>query len=328
MMRYAAAAIGLVAMSGQLALAQTDSFVQQREAEATKNASTGFSIRFADDRRAFRPGETIALVFTFRRYDVSPYNYEHDSGLGRADAVLDHSDGTADPRADFWNNGIIMLEGGIRSGVAGGIIGGEPKEPPTVEFVVYLNQALRFDRPGTYRVYVRSRHRGLGHTGDALLPPLISNILEFTIAERDQAWEARTFDEAIRVVDSSDNTTARTNAARSISYLGTTQAIDEMTRRLYRNPPFRDGPSDLDSYLDSHWRFGLYGGPDRSRVVRQMERELDRAERYVSPRFVSDLALLELTRRSDSRPIDRSAYESAVRSYSIRHLAAVRSRSR
>jgi hypothetical protein len=58
-----------------MALAQTDSFIQQREAEVTKNASTGFSISFADDRRAFHPGETIKLVFTFRRHDVSPFNY-------------------------------------------------------------------------------------------------------------------------------------------------------------------------------------------------------------------------------------------------------------
>ena len=44
------AATCLVTMGGQLALAQGDSFVQQREANATTNASTGFSISFADDR--------------------------------------------------------------------------------------------------------------------------------------------------------------------------------------------------------------------------------------------------------------------------------------
>ena len=325
-MGYITAAIGLVAMSGQLALAQPDPFVQQREAEATKNASTGFSISFADDRRAFHPGETIKLVFTFRRYDVSPFNYEHCQGLGSADAVLDHSDGTVDPQADFWNNGIFNPPCGVLSGVVGGVVGGDGKvEKRPVEFPVYLNQAVRFDRPGKYRLYVRSRHRFRDKQGDAL-PPLISNILEFNIVERDQSWEARTFDEAIRIMNSSSDRAARKEAARSISYLGTARAIDEMAQRLYGSRPRWGGSNDPDSALDLdfHWLRGLYGGPDRSQVVGRLERELDRAERYVSPAVVTHLALLDLTRRNDSRPIDRSAYESKVRSYSTRHLAALK----
>ena len=316
-------------MGGQVAAAQDDSFVQQREAEATKNASTGFSIAFADDQRAFHPGETIKLVFTFRRYDVSPFNYEHCHGLGMADAVLDHSDGTVDPQADFWNNGIMTPVCGLLSGVIGGIVGGDGKmEPPRIEFPVYLNQAARFDRPGKYRLYVRSRHRFLGNRGDQLLPPLISNIVEFNIVERDQGWEASALDQAIRIINSSSDTTARTEAARSISYLGTERAIDEMAQRLDRNPSRGDGPIDPDSQLDSHWLRGLYGARDRSQVIGRLERELDRAERYVSPRFVSHLALLDLTRRFNSRPIDRSAYESEVRSYSARHLGALKAAGR
>jgi hypothetical protein len=317
------AAMCLVVMGGRSAVAQGDLFAQQRDAEATKNASTGFSISFADDRRAFRPGEAIALVFTFSRQYVSPFNYEHCHGLGVADAVLDHSDGTADPQADLWNNGILSPECGLLSGVRGGIVGGDVKvEIPPIEFAVYLNQAVRFDRPGTYRVYVRSRHRFLGNRGDELLPPLISNILAFTIVGRDRAWETRTLEEATRVVNFSSDAAARTGAARSISYLGTAEVIEEMARRLYGNSS-RDGLSDRDSVLNSHWLRGLYGAPERAVVVARMERELDQAERYTPPWYVSQLSLLDLTRRLDSRPIERSAYDSRVRSYSTRHMAAL-----
>lgn len=315
----------LVAMGGHDALAQDDSFVQQRDAEATKNGSTGFSISFADARRSFRPGETIALVFTFHRYDISGFNYEHCGGLGVADAVLDHSDGTADPQADFANNGIQGPGCGLLSGVRGGVIrsDGKVEVPRPIQFAVYLNQAVRFDRPGKYRVYVRSRHRFLGHQSDELLPPLISNILEFDIVERDQAWEAKTLEDAIGVLNSSSDEAARTNAARSVSYLGTAEAVDEMARRFGRNP-YWGGPGDPDNRLNSHWRAGLYGGRERAQVVARLERELDRTDRHVSPGFVTDLALLELTRRFVSRPIERSAYESQVRSYSTRHLAALK----
>jgi hypothetical protein len=305
-----------MAVSSHPAAAQGDFFVQQRDAEATKNASTGFSISFADDRRSFHPGETIKLLFTFRRYDISPHNYEHCRGLGGADAVFDHSDGVADPQADFWTNGIIKRDCGLLSGLMGG--------PGPIEFPVYLNQAARFDRPGKYRLYARSRHRFIGQRGGLLLPPLISNILEFNIVERDQVWEATAFDQAIRIINFSSDAAARTEAARSISYLGTARAIDEMALRLYRNPVRWGDPSDRDIGFDSHWILGLYGSRARAQVVERLEQELDRAERYVSPWFVSHLALLELTRRVDSRPIDRSAYELQVRSYSTRHLAALK----
>jgi len=129
------------------------------------------------------------------------FNYEHCGGLGNADAVLDHSIGTVNPQADFENNGISGPLCGLLGGVRGGVIRGDGSaEPlPPMKFAVYLNQAVRFDRAGAYRVYVRSRHRLLGHQGDELLPPLISNILEFDIVERDQAWEAKTLEEAIGV---------------------------------------------------------------------------------------------------------------------------------
>jgi hypothetical protein len=53
-----------------------------------------------------------------------------------------------------------------------------------------------------------------------------------------------------------------------------------------------------------------------------LEQQLDRADRYVSPLFVSHLALLDLTRRSDTRPIARFSYDSQVRSYWDRRRSA------
>ena len=294
-------AMCLIAMGGHVALAQDDSFVRQRDFEATKNGSTGFSVSFADDRRSFRPGETIALVFTFDRYDISGFNYEHCGGLGNADAVLDHSDGTVNPQVDFENNGIKGPNCGVLGGVRGGVIrsDGTAEPQPPMQFAVFLNQAVRFDRPGKYRVYVRSRHRFLGHQGDELLPPLISNILEFDILERDRAWAARTLEEVIGVLNSSSARVARTDAARSLSYLGTAEAVNEIARRFGRNP-YWGGPGDPDSSLNSHWRAGLYGARDRAHVVARLERELDRTDRL--SRLGSSRIWRCLNSRADSNP--------------------------
>jgi len=131
---------------------QDEAFSRQRDDEAATNHSSGFTISFADGRRSFHPGETIKLTFTFHRYDISPANYEHCGGLGWADAVLDHADGTADPQDDIWNNGVLNTPCGVIGGVMGGLASGYPRPP--IQFSVYLNQGVRFDRSGTYRFYV------------------------------------------------------------------------------------------------------------------------------------------------------------------------------
>ncbi len=243
--------------------AQDDAFVRQRDAEAAKNESTGFSVSFADDRRTFHVGETITLRFTFHRYDVSPYNYDHCQGLGLADAVLDHSDGAADPQADLWNNGVVRLYCGTLSAVVGGVVraDGTMVPSPPIVFAVYLNQAVRFDRPGKYRFYVRSRHRiferqnvGDGHA-------LVSNVLELEIVDRD---------------------------------------------------------------ADAYFLRGLFGARERGLVVAQMEHQLDRVDRRISPYFVSQLAVLDLTRRLDVRPIAASAHVSCLHSYGKRRYTALK----
>jgi hypothetical protein len=286
--------------------AQDDPFVRQRDAEAAANESSGFSISFADSRRAFHPGETIPLVFTFRRLDVSPFNYEHCSGLGQADAVLDDPAGTTDPQLDLWANGIDVPVCGLLSGIIGGIVGVAGQQPlpmRPIEFRVDLNQGIRFDQPGRFRLYVRSHHRFLGQAGP--IPKLISNILEFEILPRDTAWERRSLDDALRTLDSSADAKAKAEAGRTIRYLGTHDAVDETVERR----------------LDTR---GLYGAVDRVYVVNRMVTALDSPERQVSARFVSTLAILELTAREHSRAIDRAQFEATVRAYAIRRFTALK----
>lgn len=329
LIRCAVVALFVIATVVATISAQHDSFVGQRDTEAASNGSVGFSIFLADGRREFHPGEPIKLVFTFERLDVSPYNYEHCQGLGMADAVLDHTDGTAEPQADYWNNGVRIPVCGLLSGVVAGIAGPDGKMVVhPIQFPVYLNQAVRFDGAGKYRLYVRSRHRFLGQRGGLSLPPLISNIVEFEILPRDPVWETSALMRAVEVLNSSKDVVARGEAARSLSYLGTPGAIDQMAARLFRTRTRWGEPGDPDFSLTPHWLRGLYGSRERVQVVERMERELDRANRYVSPGYVSQLAVLNLTRRSTGRPIDRVAYDAQVRAYSIRHLAALKAAGR
>jgi hypothetical protein len=297
------------------AIAQGDAFLRQHQRE-TAAGTPGFSIAFADNRRTFRPGEAIALRFTFAApliSKISPFNYEHCPGLGIADAVLDHDDGTADPQADYWNNGISRPMCGVLSGVQGGYRAGT--EPPSsYSFTVYLNQAARFDRPGRYRLYVRSRHQfSRDHVEP---PPLISNVLSFEIGRRDDRWEARTLAEAIRVIDTFQSSRERIDAARVIAFLGTPAAVEVMAGRYQRSA----GVDDRDVGVSLQWGRGLYGSRHRKAVVAQLTRELIRPERHVSDWFVQTLALLELTASDSPRAVPPEAYEAKVRALAARRL--------
>ena len=303
---------------------QDDLFSRQRDDEAATNQSSGFTISFADGRRSFHPGEAIKLTFMFHRYDISPFNYEHCSGLGIADAVLDHSDGTADPQEDLWNNGVLGMQCGVLSGVMGGLANGYPPQP-LIQFSVYLNQGVRFDRPGTYRFYVRSRH--IRSPRDNRLPPLISNILTLDIVERDDAWELSTLERARRVLDTSTDQAANEEAARMISFLGTGGAIEDMASRFERVALWRDGMSRKIN-LNSYWLRGLYGARERGLVIARMEQELDTPDRDLSPRFVSQLAVLDLASRSRIRPLERPAYDARFHVYARRRLHVLKSADR
>jgi hypothetical protein len=332
----AACAAGLtptLTLAQPVSASQNDAFLRQHQKELAQYDSTGFSIAFKDERRAFHPGEAIPIGLTFdlqARDDVSPGNYEHCYGLGVADAVLDRTAGAVDPQADLWKNGAIEIPCGIFGGKMGGYISADGVSTfPPVKFDVYLNQAVRFDRPGVYRFYIRSRHRIADDRH--YIPPLISNVLTLEIVPRDPAWEGRTLAEALAVIDAPEKEFSQTtphevrrrafetrnHAERILSYLGTDAAVDALVHRFDARP-YPLPVDDRIGFPASHGLRGLYGSPNRARVIERMTRELDCASRFISPRFISHLAVLELTRRTTARPIARSRFEARVRELTAR----------
>jgi hypothetical protein len=332
MKRSTAATLGTVWALGLClavpARAQDDAFARRYAAALEKSVSAGaLSIAFADDRRTFHQGETIALIFQFPRLDVSAFNDDRCPGLGFAEAVFDHADGIVDPQRDVWTNGIVWSGCGLFSGsIAGiaGVVGAPAEEPQPLEIRVNLNQSVRFDRPGTYRFFVADHHVfGPGGPYDSRRRLLVSNVLQLEILPQDKGWQREALAQALRTLESSRDRPARADAARTLSFLGTPQAVQELVRRFSSaRTPF-GGPYDSD-WFDGYWLQGLYGAPDRADVIARMEHELDRTDRYVSWRFVSELSILSLAHRTNARPLDRPAYLAGMRAYSRRRLSALK----
>ena len=118
----------------------------------------------------------------------------------------------------------------------------------------------------------------------------MSNILEIDITARDRAWEERTASEALAVLGTSTDGEARTDAVRTLRFLGTDQAVDEMVLGLSRwseNPESREHESDYPR--------GLFAAPDRVRAISRLEAALDDPRQPVSWLHLTTLAALRLS---------------------------------
>jgi hypothetical protein len=110
-MRFALVAV-LMALTVPVVAQTVDPFVAERNEAAARNpASPRFTIALPDGRRAFRIGELIPLIFRYvqvgnrRMLENLPYAYF-------AEAVLDRTVGTANPRKDF-ERARLYVSGGL-----------------------------------------------------------------------------------------------------------------------------------------------------------------------------------------------------------------------
>ncbi len=114
-----------------------------------------FRLDTADGKRSFHIGERIPLRLQFssdspEKYKLNGATYDRSGRLPTEEFVLEREDVT-DPFQDYYGSGVL------------GWIGGGLRVDPVLESKPYeielnLNDWFRFDRPGRYRLYLKS-HR-------------------------------------------------------------------------------------------------------------------------------------------------------------------------
>lgn len=248
----------------------------------------GFSLRIETEsgRTEFRQGETLGLKLTFLSgagpdaWMVSITGRDRSVlGLGSDGFVASPSEGTSDPMR------YRLGEGFVYSGLGGGYLRGKP-----VEALVDLNQWVRFERPGYYRVHgvfhVRPMVPGGVPGRDVALD---SNDIGITIVAPGAEWQAEQLARDTAILSAwpvkPDNETfeARMAAARSIGYLDTPESVREAARLV----------GLIDEQTGRILHNGLRASVHGAEAVAAMKLLLRSPDEPVTPLFLETLTLLE-----------------------------------
>ncbi len=243
------------------------------------------TVRIPGERRQFRPGEIIPIQLEFtspvpKRFVVDRATYDRSGRLTLDDFLIEPNEGVSDPLLDLYAAGGGFIGGGLRGM---GVLG---EQPVTVD--LDLNDWFRFDQPGIYRVSVRSRRvtddtqRGARHADMTVE----SNEVTLEMLPRDAEWEARQLAAARQVLESKVRDANPKNACRTLRFLGTNAAADELVKRY----------DDTAGGCAFEYMAGLFTAFDRDYVVRRMEAGLRASERAVTRNYLRTLSILSAYR--------------------------------
>ena len=280
------------AQSGPSPDYKDDAFTRKNNAKHAKNPEgVLLTVRLKDNRKQFQQGEAVTVELSFstskpNTYVLDAAMYDRSGRLDIDDFVIDRPDEVVDPLYDYFH------------AENGGFVGGGMRSIPDLTdkphiIVAELNEWMRFDKPGQYRLYVVSTRVGRkdGPSNFFSNDPLtvVSNVVQFEIVPADKKWAARELNQAILVLS---QTGERRAACRTMRFLGTAAAVTEMRKR------FRDDDSDCEW----EYKFGLIGSPHRELVLREMETGISSPDQAITSHYLNTLALLEFKRQAPPPP--------------------------
>jgi hypothetical protein len=237
-------------------------------------------IETASGGTQFRIGETISLKLTFENSSAEEWEVpgvvvggRSVLGLWRDRFLVSPKEGTDDP----WSFG-------LREGSGGSIGGGPGIGAKPVSINVDLNQWVRFDRAGRYRV------SALFHATARQQPDVAvnSNEIDIEIVPAGEEWLEQQLRQAVAVLDAPagndpQSFNARGAAVRAIWYLDTPESVSEAARLL----------GALDDQTGRPLQLALRGSRHQDAAIAAMNELLRSPDEPVRPRFIQTLALLE-----------------------------------
>jgi hypothetical protein len=255
-----------------------------------------FHIETETGRTQFRIGEVIGITLTFGSsapdtWIISINGRDRSMLSLKTDTfTASPAQGTSDPLR-YRFNGPMFFNGPV------GIRLIEKSTTAQLD----LNQWIRFDQPGFYRVH------GAFHVTRSAPPTqgqsiaLESNEIGIQILATDPAWQQRELQEAVATLNvfpvkpDSETFHTRMNAARRIWYLDTPDSVREAGRLL--------GTADVQ--VCQILRSGLLASQHRDQAIAAMKQLLRSPDQPVTPVFLQTMAELESWHRIPNMQFSR-----------------------
>ncbi len=230
-------------------------------------------VRLSSATGIYHVGEEIPLDLEFR--GTADKDYFFTSGgcgfFGRKSSAEEISvtptDGTEDPMADPFPP---SEHGGTGSSCGFSL---HPLDGTPLIMHASINDAVRFTRPGTYSLAIKSTRMGRYSSQPA---PTLSAVVELTVVPADDTWAATDLARATNLIARGAQADVR-RGATILRYLGTEPAMNALVNHY-----------DVIEPVDSEIDHALILSPHRASIVAAMEARVDAGE-HLTPNFFSTL---------------------------------------
>jgi hypothetical protein len=248
-------------------------------------------VQTATGQTTFHIGERIPLKLTFTspndtQYAIAPWNNGRGSEFDFETFDVSPPTGWSDPLATYFAQDFP------RTG-HGWLWPPLLKSKP-VELSLDLNQWVRFDQPGVYRVKVLSHRVCCGGSNiRSNWSALQSNVIELHIVPATPEWQDVTLKAILAKLDRANPSFE--GGAADLRYLATPGAIEEMTSRL------REGYA----FIATECSMGLMGLPVAMRdvAIASMNHRIEEPDFPISPVFFRTMSLLHVSSGSTAESI-------------------------
>jgi hypothetical protein len=244
------------------------------------------TIRIPNGQTAFRVGEAIPLELSFssgapQKYQIDMASYGFGGRANYERFIVEPHAGWSDPLDLYFRSG----------GATGAAMSGfSPVSQQPIGLPLDLNEWVRFDQPGEYRVTVES-HRAALRAQPAQSAAVVSNELRIAIVAATPEWQRETLQKALAALNSPPAPGVR-SPAKTLRYLGTEAAARAMAHRT----------QDPDCWL------GLMGSPFRAAGLNEMMKLLRDPGFPVDRQFLDTLAFLAIPDSPGLHVQERNAF--------------------
>jgi len=284
-------ALSLACLTVYLSLTLTSPIFAQASRMPEKiEDDSGMQLHLSSNSARYYSGEVIHLDLAFtsttpKRYQINLARYDRSGRMNYEEFIVEPKEATQDPLQLYFSS--------IAGFIGGGLTGFEFLTPSPTIIHLNLNEWIRFERPGTYRVCVVS-HRV--SDSDASHQPMgepievKSNGIELRIVPPDPSWQQEELAKIRQVLNRGTTISpvapgeARQAALTQLRYLGTDAAARELAMNLRGE----------DNHTDFECMFGLIGSPHRDAGLEEMNQLFENPDFPITQMFLTTMSILPL----------------------------------